>query len=70
MDFLTSIAAEVIAAVLAAGVVAVLGWLGVRLFRRRRVDPSPTGGAETPPSLPGKGAGGLGCALCHSHPRR
>ena len=55
---LIGVAAEVIAAVLAAGVVAGLGWLAARLFRRRRVDPSPTG--ETPPSLPGKGAGGLG----------
>ncbi|MDY6878126.1 MAG: tetratricopeptide repeat protein [Chloroflexota bacterium] len=58
MGFLESIASEVIVAVLAAGVVAALGWLGARLFRRRRVDPSPTG--ETPPSLPGKGAGGSG----------
>jgi len=71
MGFLESIAAEVIAAVLGAGVLAVLGWLGVRLFRRRREDPSPPplsppqlwggrGRGETPPSLPGKGAGGLG----------
>ena len=36
MGFLQSVVADVIAAVLAAGVLGLLGWLGARMFRRRR----------------------------------
>jgi predicted ATPase len=36
MDFLESVAVEVVAAIVGAGVLAALGWLGTRLFRRRK----------------------------------
>ena len=43
MGFLESVVADVIAAVVAAGVLGLLGWLAARVFRRRREERSAEG---------------------------
>ncbi len=52
MGFLQSVVADVIAAVVAAGVLGLLGWLGARMFRRRREERAAEGeGAARPRPL-------------------